>query len=179
MDTSWGTHCLFECHGCDVVCAILTKEKFDSVVGPLAKLSQDDLKYVKNLAKQKLPKQKKKTSIFFVLHMRSDRYKLLSLKRFSKQKIKMLGKEAQFGHMPGLLVVAILHNPLDEESARFCAASVVIALEDLHNVSAWVRAVESTIDACVRVGCQHYTSSTALPQILRDRGMLRALGCPF
>lgn len=30
----------------DVVCAVLTKEKFDSVVGPLAKLSQDDYKYV-------------------------------------------------------------------------------------------------------------------------------------
>ena len=29
----------------DVVCAVLTKEKF-SVVGPLAKLSQDDHKYV-------------------------------------------------------------------------------------------------------------------------------------
>lgn len=28
----------------DVKCAILTKEKFDSVVGPLAKLSQDDQK---------------------------------------------------------------------------------------------------------------------------------------
>lgn len=30
----------------DVVCAVLTKEKFDSVVGPLTKLSQDDQKYV-------------------------------------------------------------------------------------------------------------------------------------
>lgn len=30
----------------DVVCAILTKEKFDSIVGPLAKLSQEDHKYV-------------------------------------------------------------------------------------------------------------------------------------
>lgn len=29
----------------DVVCSVLTKEKFDSVVGPLAKLSQDDHKY--------------------------------------------------------------------------------------------------------------------------------------
>lgn len=29
----------------DVVCAILTKEKFESVVGPLPKLSQDDQKY--------------------------------------------------------------------------------------------------------------------------------------
>ena len=30
----------------DVVCAVLTKENFDSVVGPLTKLSQDDHKYV-------------------------------------------------------------------------------------------------------------------------------------
>lgn len=30
----------------DVVCSILTKEKFDLVVGPFAKLSQDDQKYV-------------------------------------------------------------------------------------------------------------------------------------
>lgn len=30
----------------DVVCAVLTKEKFDSVVGPFTKLSQDDQKYV-------------------------------------------------------------------------------------------------------------------------------------
>lgn len=33
----------------DVVCAVLTKEKFDSVVGPLTKLSQGDNKYVANL----------------------------------------------------------------------------------------------------------------------------------
>lgn len=30
----------------DVVCAIITKEKFDSAVGPLAKFSFDDIKYV-------------------------------------------------------------------------------------------------------------------------------------
>lgn len=30
----------------DVLCAVLTKEKFDSIVGPLAKLSQEDHKYV-------------------------------------------------------------------------------------------------------------------------------------
>ena len=29
---------------------------------------------------------------------------------------------------------SILHTPLDEPSARFCAASVVIALENLHKV---------------------------------------------
>ena len=30
----------------DVICSILTKEKFESVVGPLPKLSQDDQKYI-------------------------------------------------------------------------------------------------------------------------------------
>lgn len=34
----------------DVECSILTKEKFDSVVGPLAKLSQDENKYVKYIS---------------------------------------------------------------------------------------------------------------------------------
>lgn len=37
----------------DVVCSVLTKEKFDSVVGPLAKFSQDDHKYVVNLCLSK------------------------------------------------------------------------------------------------------------------------------
>lgn len=31
-------------------------------------------------------------------------------------------------------LASILHTPLDEQSARFCAASVVAALEDLHKV---------------------------------------------
>lgn len=31
-------------------------------------------------------------------------------------------------------LVSILHVPLDEASARFCAASVVTSLEDLHKV---------------------------------------------
>lgn len=30
----------------DVVCALLTKEKFESVIGPLQKISQEDHKYV-------------------------------------------------------------------------------------------------------------------------------------
>lgn len=30
----------------NVVCAVITKEKFDSAVGPLSKFSQDDHKYV-------------------------------------------------------------------------------------------------------------------------------------
>lgn len=31
-------------------------------------------------------------------------------------------------------VTSIIHSPLDETSAQFCAASVVIALEGLHKV---------------------------------------------
>ena len=31
-------------------------------------------------------------------------------------------------------LASILHTPLDEASARFCAASIVTALEDLHKV---------------------------------------------
>lgn len=31
-------------------------------------------------------------------------------------------------------LVSILHKPLDDLSAKFCAASVVIALEELHKV---------------------------------------------
>lgn len=93
---------------------------------------------------------------------------MFSLKRFSKQKIKKLGKEEQVlkekkliknaKALPGVPQVlctcadqthvgillntliscpinSILHSPLDESSARFCAASVVIALEELHKVS--------------------------------------------
>lgn len=92
---------------------------------------------------------------------------MLSLKRFSKQRIKQFGKEAQvlkekdlmksLGQstcMPQILctcadetyvgillntclacsLASILHMPLDESSAQFCAASVVVALEELHKV---------------------------------------------
>lgn len=92
---------------------------------------------------------------------------LFSLKRFSKQKIKKLGKEEQvlkekklIKHIcasPGVPqvlctcadqtyvgillntliscpIASILHSPLDESSARFCAASVVVSLEELHKV---------------------------------------------
>lgn len=92
---------------------------------------------------------------------------MFSLKRFSKQKVKRLGKEAQVLKEKNLIkslnpsacvpqvlctcadrthagillnaclacpLASILHTALDESSARFCAASVVIALEDLHKV---------------------------------------------
>lgn len=106
---------------------------------------------------------KKIISLFFAPNADN----LLSLKRFSKQKIKKLGKEAQvlkeknlikdtssYACVPrvictcadqthaGILldtclacsVASVLHSPFDESCARFCAASVVNALEDLHKV---------------------------------------------
>jgi hypothetical protein len=92
---------------------------------------------------------------------------LLSLKRFSKQKVKGLGKEAQVLKEKNLMkslspsacvpqvlctsadqmhagmllntclacpLASILHTPLNEPSARFCAASIVVGLENLHKV---------------------------------------------
>lgn len=92
---------------------------------------------------------------------------MLSLKRFTRQKVKRLGLEAQVlkeknlmksispsACMPQFLCTcldqshagillktclacplsSILHVPLDESSACFCAASLVTALEDLHKV---------------------------------------------
>ncbi|PPD73561.1 hypothetical protein GOBAR_DD29504 [Gossypium barbadense] len=107
-----------------------------------------------------------------------DSEKILSLKRFSKQKVKKLGKEAQVLKekdlmksmssavcMPEILctcadqmhagillntylvcpLASILHTPLDEQSARFCAASVVTALEDLHENGVLYRGVSPDV----------------------------------
>ena len=97
-----------------------------------------------------------------------------SLKRFSKKKIKELGKEAQVmkerdlmkslspsASLPQVLctcadqsyvgillnccltcpLASILHAPLDESSARFFAASVIVSLEELHKVKSSVPAL--------------------------------------
>ncbi|XP_047269056.1 protein phosphatase 2C and cyclic nucleotide-binding/kinase domain-containing protein isoform X2 [Capsicum annuum] len=184
----------------DVVCAVLTKKKFDSVVGPWSKLSQDDLRAKGDqtilssesvqsldplmLASLQLADLEWQTCLYSTdcseigLVRLRDSDKLLSLKRFSKQKIKMLGKEAQVLKEKNLLkqmntvasvpqvlctcadethagivldtclacsVVAILHSPLDEESARFCVASVVIALDDLHKNGILYRGVSPDV----------------------------------
>lgn len=101
------------------------------------------------------------------VHLFLEAEHLFSLKRFSKQKLKKLGKEEQVlkekqlfkeisasagvpqvlctcadrTHVGILLntliscpIASILNSPLDESSARFCAASVVVALEELHKV---------------------------------------------
>ncbi|CAN4101418.1 unnamed protein product [Withania somnifera] len=191
----------------DVVCAILTKEKFDSVVGPLAKLSQDDLRGKGHqtilssesaqsfdtlmLANLQLADLEWQTCLYSTdcceigLVRLRDSDKLLSLKRFSKKKIKILGNEAQVlkeksllkqmntvASVPKVLCAcadethagivldtclacsmgAILHNPLDEESARFCAASLVIGLEDLHNSGILYRGVSPDVLMLDRTG---------------------------
>ncbi|XP_031094178.1 protein phosphatase 2C and cyclic nucleotide-binding/kinase domain-containing protein-like [Ipomoea triloba] len=184
----------------EVVCSVITKEKFDSIMGPLTKLSQDEhetndcssdfsRESVKSfdtlsLAKLSLIDLEWKTSLSSTdcseigLVQLKDSDKLLTLKRFSKQAIKKLGKEDQVLKEKDLLkcmspaacvpqvictsadhthagilldtclacsLSSILRNPLDEASARFCAASVVTALEDLHKNGILYRGVSAEV----------------------------------
>lgn len=192
----------------DVTCSVLTKEKFDSVVGPLTKISQDDQKskeHLGNLAEESekrvgaLDPSKIQLSdlewrkclystdcseIGLVL-LRGSGENFVSLKRFWKQKVKKLGKEAQVlkeknlmrslrdsACVPRILCTcadeihagilldtclacpfaSILNQPLDESSARFCAASVVTALEELHKNGVLYRGVSPDVLICDRAG---------------------------
>ncbi|KAL1566860.1 cGMP-dependent protein kinase [Salvia divinorum] len=184
----------------DVVCSVLTKEKFDSVVGPPTKLSQDDHKSkqysttlspeaVKDLDTSTINKVQLSDlewrnylyctdcSDIGLIRM-PDSEKLFTLKRFSKQKVRNLGKEAtvlkeknlmksisQSVFVPqvvctsadesyaGILLdtriacrmKSIIHSPLDETSAQFCAASVVLALEGLHKIGILYRGVSPDV----------------------------------
>ncbi|XP_068338442.1 protein phosphatase 2C and cyclic nucleotide-binding/kinase domain-containing protein-like isoform X2 [Pyrus communis] len=171
----------------DVTCAVLTKENFDSVIGPLTKLSQDDRKSrdyssdvpkgsaknvdISALTKVQLSDLDWRTILYSTdcseigLVCLRDSEKLLSLKRFSKQKVRRMGKEAQVLREKDLIksmsssacvpqflctcvdqthagilyntclacpLASILRTPLDEPSAKFCAASLVAGLADLH-----------------------------------------------
>ncbi|KAL1532903.1 cGMP-dependent protein kinase [Salvia divinorum] len=184
----------------DVVCSVLTKEKFDSVVGPMSKLSQDDHKskrYSTSLSPE--PVQDMDTSTINKIQLSDlewrnylyctdcsdiglvrvlDSDKFLTLKRFSKQKVRKLGKEAtvlkeknlmkstsQSVFVPQVLctsadesyagilldtfiaccMTSIIHSPLDETSAQFCAASVVLALEGLHKIGILYRGVSPDV----------------------------------
>ncbi|KAI7739049.1 hypothetical protein M8C21_030326 [Ambrosia artemisiifolia] len=191
----------------DVVCAVLTKEKFESVVGPLSKIFQDGYRSretssdfprepVKSidtslLSKVQLSDLEWKTCLYSTdcceigLVQPKDSEHLFSLKRFSKQKLKKLGKEEQVlkekqlfkeisasGGVPQVLctcadrthvgillntiiscpIASILHSPLDEQSARFCAASVVVALEDLHKAGILYRGVSPEVVMFAQTG---------------------------
>ncbi|CAH2051180.1 unnamed protein product [Thlaspi arvense] len=101
----------------EVVCVVLTKENFDSAVGPLTNLSDDSHKSRHSsfdiskesakvtdttaLAKATLADLEWTTCLsstdcseIGLVHLK-DKENLLSLKRFSRQKVKKLGKEAQ------------------------------------------------------------------------------------
>ncbi|XP_042038746.1 protein phosphatase 2C and cyclic nucleotide-binding/kinase domain-containing protein-like isoform X3 [Salvia splendens] len=186
----------------DVVCSVLTKEKFDSVVGPPTKLSQDDHDHKSKQVSTSLSPEPVKdldTSTINKVQLSDlewrnylyctdcsdiglirvpDSEKLFTLKRFSKQKVRNLGKEAtvlkeknlmksisQSVFVPqvvctsadesyaGILLdtriaccmKSIIHSPLDETSAQFCAASVVLALEGLHKIGILYRGVSPDV----------------------------------
>ncbi|KAL0426998.1 UNVERIFIED_CONTAM: protein phosphatase 2C and cyclic nucleotide-binding/kinase domain-containing protein [Sesamum latifolium] len=184
----------------NVVCSVLTKEKLDSVVGPLAKLAQDDHKSkhcptslptesiedfdTSTIKKIRLADLEWRACLYstdcseIILVRLIDSETLLSLKRFSKQKVKRLGKESlvlkeknlfksisQSAFVPrvictcadqsyaGLLLdtriacsmTSVIHSALDETSAQFCAACIIIALEDLHKSGILYRGVSPDV----------------------------------
>ncbi|XP_020574848.1 protein phosphatase 2C and cyclic nucleotide-binding/kinase domain-containing protein [Phalaenopsis equestris] len=179
----------------DAVCLIITKEKFDSAVGLAPKFHYEDrkMKYSLGSSKESIVKNDVSTckrikasdlewkmninatdccETGLVLLKGTDTVR--TLKRFSKIKIKDLGKEEQVmkekkilmslnasASMPTVLstcadqshvgilldcflvctLSSVLTTPLDETSARFCAASLVIALEELHKNSVLQRGI--------------------------------------
>lgn len=191
----------------ECVCSVLTKEKFDSVVGPLARLSKGEeksrssssnfFKESAEITNAAAPLEVRLSDLEWSHSLYSTDYSevglvnlrdsenLLSLKRFSKQKIKTLGKEEQVlkeknlmkslgtsAFVPEVLctfadrrhaaillntclacpLASILHTALDEPSARFCAATVVIALEDLHKNGVLYRGVSPEVLMLDRTG---------------------------
>ncbi|EES04932.1 protein phosphatase 2C and cyclic nucleotide-binding/kinase domain-containing protein [Sorghum bicolor] len=181
----------------DVTCSTITKEKFDSIVGPLPKLPQVDSKIKEslvteeNLADGDFPFRRVKLSdlewkmciyaadcseIGLVQVRGSD--KIRSLKRFYIKRVQDLHKEVQVFEEKDLMkslskstcvpevlstcadqsylgivlncclccsLASILHTPLNESSAKFFAASVVVALEELHQKSIIYRGVSADI----------------------------------
>ncbi|KAL6877496.1 hypothetical protein ACP4OV_012711 [Aristida adscensionis] len=182
----------------DVTCSTITKEKFDSIVGPLPKLAQADSKKIKEsmvtkehgsdddfaFRKVQLSDLEWKMCIYaadcneigLVQIRGSD--KIRSLKRFYIKRVKDLHKEVQVfdeknlikslsqsAFVPEVLctcadqsylgmllncclccsLASILHTPLNELSAQFFAASVVVALEELHQKSILYRGVSADI----------------------------------
>ncbi|KAL6629488.1 hypothetical protein ACP70R_029253 [Stipagrostis hirtigluma subsp. patula] len=169
----------------DVTCSTIAKEKFDSIIGPLPKLSQADPKIKESLVTKEhgpdddddafrrvqLSDLEWKMCIYaadcseigLVKIRGSD--KVRCLKRFYIKRVKDLHKEGQVNNEKDLMkslsrsacvpevlcisadqsylgillncclccsLASILHTPLDELSAQFFAASVVVALEELH-----------------------------------------------
>uniref|UniRef100_A0A0D9YQG5 protein-serine/threonine phosphatase n=1 Tax=Oryza glumipatula TaxID=40148 RepID=A0A0D9YQG5_9ORYZ len=180
----------------DVTCSTIAKEKFDSIIGPLPKVSQSDSKLKDSLVpkghgaddssfrKAQLSDLEWKMCIYAadcseigLVQLRgSDKIK--SLKRFYIKRVKDLHKEkhvfdekdlmkslSQSTCVPEVLctcadqsylgillncclccsLASILHAPLNESSARFYAASIIVALENLHQRSILYRGVSADI----------------------------------
>lgn len=190
----------------DVVCAVMTKEIFDSTVGPISKLLPEDRKLKDTLDSSKDITLHNETAtctkvqisdlewrmgiyatdcseIGLVLLRGSD--VIRSLRRFSKKRIKKLGKEAQVlkerdlvkslnpsACFPQILctcadqsyvgmlldccltcpLASILHTPLDEPSAKFFAASVIVALEELQKRCILYRGISPDVLLLDRTG---------------------------
>ncbi|XP_027923208.1 protein phosphatase 2C and cyclic nucleotide-binding/kinase domain-containing protein isoform X2 [Vigna unguiculata] len=181
----------------DVVCALLTKDKFESVIGSIQKISQEDHKSKDNsmeltgrnydfssLDKVQLSDLEWRKTLYStdcsqigVANLKESE-NLLTLKRFSKPKVKRFGKESQVlkekdlikglgssASIPQVLCTcadrmyagillnthlacplsSILSSPFGESAARFCAASVVTALEDLHKNGVLYRGVSPDV----------------------------------
>ncbi|KAK7314428.1 hypothetical protein VNO77_32951 [Canavalia gladiata] len=181
----------------DVVCALLTKDKFESVIGSLQKISQEDHKLrdnskelarnldFSNLDKVQLSDLEWTKTLYStdcseigLAILRDSAENLLTLKRFSKPKVKRLGKESQVlkekdlmkdisssACIPQVLCTcadriyagillnthlacplsSVLSSPFSESAAQFCAASVVIALQDLHKNGVLYRGVSPDV----------------------------------
>ncbi|KAK3152746.1 hypothetical protein QOZ80_2BG0163000 [Eleusine coracana subsp. coracana] len=181
----------------DVTCSTIAKEKFDSIIGPLPKLSTSDSRIKGTLVSKKhgadddhvlrrvqLSDLEWKMCIYaadcsevgLVQIRGSD--KIRTLKRFYIKRVKDLHKEVQVFDEKDLMkslsespcvpevlctcadqsylgillncclccsLASILHTPLNESSAQFFAASVVVALEELHQKSILYRGVSADI----------------------------------
>lgn len=190
----------------EVLCTVITKEKFDAAVGPLSKPQQDDCKLKDSLGSSKECNFDDGRTKCSKVHYSDLEWRMgisatdcseiglvrlkgsenmRTLKRFSKRKIKELGKEAQVlkerdivkslsksACVPEVLctcadqsyvgmllnccltctLASILDTPLEETAAKFCAASVVIALEELHKNSILYRGVSPDVLMLDRTG---------------------------
>lgn len=208
----------------DVVCSVLTKDRFDSVAGPLTKIPLDDQKskefpvfldkdYERNIqplipGRVQLSDLEWRRCLYSTdcseigLVLLKGSENVLSLKRFWKQKVERLGKEDQVlkeknlmkslsdivcvpqiigtcadeTHVGILLdtclacpFVSILNKPLDESSARFCAASVVIALEELHKKGILYRGVSPEVLMCDQAGRLQFVDFRFAKQLSGER----------
>ncbi|KMT03150.1 hypothetical protein BVRB_8g197060 [Beta vulgaris subsp. vulgaris] len=208
----------------DVICSALTKEQFDLVAGPLAKISLDEQKLkefpvvldkeherrdrplvpnrvqLSDLEWRRCLYSTDCSEIGLVLLKGSENF--LSLKRFRKQKVKSLGKEDQVLKEKNLMkslrdsvcvpqiictcadethagilldtclacpFASILNKPLDESSARFCAASVVIALEELHKKNILYRGVSPEVLMCDQAGRLQFVDFRFAEQLSGER----------